>query len=319
MGREIASSMKVLIVEDDPAVSYFLEQVVLTSGHEPEVVADAESAHHAYQKFQPHLILSDYLLPMGSGMELLEKIRKTDSDVIFIIMTGHGSEETATQALELRANNYLTKPIRYEVLSTLLAKYDELVHTRSMRQEIRRMVIRRETEIVIDNRVEIVSEVSDFLTGEAAPFLTEEERFGVQLGLYELISNAIEHGNLGITYEEKNQALFEGSNRYIDLMNRRRADPERERRRVRIRYHLDDGKLEWLISDEGEGFDWYRLPNPLAGSNYEKLCGRGIFLARFQFDELSFLGTGNRVRVTKKRSRASAENPLPRQSSIPHQ
>ena len=62
---------------------------------------------------------------------------------------------------------------------------------------------------------------------------------------------------------------------------------------------MDQHGCEWVIIDEGDGFDWKSLPNPLNPENLAQPSGRGIFLARMQFDEVEFLGKGNRVRARK--------------------
>jgi hypothetical protein len=54
-----------------------------------------------------------------------------------------------------------------------------------------------------------------------------------------------------------------------------------------------------MISDEGKGFDHTGLPSPLVEEQSPTAHGRGIFLARLQFDELEFLGNGNTVRVRR--------------------
>lgn len=292
--------MKVLIIEDDPSVGFFLEEVASSASHDVRRAVDGDKGLELFYEFQPDMILSDLMLPGIDGMEILERVRSKDNDVVFIMLTGYGSEEMAIRALELRANNYLHKPIRHEALTGLLDKYGELIRSRTRKEEVRRMVTRRHTEVVMSNRMELVSEIVNMLVEEAAPSLTESERFGIQLGLYELIVNAIEHGNLGISFQEKNACLFDSSEKYNELLRSRLSDENLAAKRVTIEFRYSAGRLEWLIEDEGEGFDWYSLPNPLSRENQSNLSGRGIFLASFQFDELSFLGNGNRVRAVKK-------------------
>jgi len=292
--------MKVLIIEDEPSVSYYLREVVVTLGHAAESVGDGALAVDVFNKFKPDLVICDIRMPHKDGFQILEEIRRRDHEVIFIMMTGYGSEEFAIRALELRANNYLHKPIRFEMIGALIEKYNERIRSRLVRKEVHRMVTRRQTTIEVPNRLERVSDVVDLMVGETVGWLTDDERFSIQLGLYELIVNAIEHGNLEITYEEKNRALYEGPSRYTELVRQRLEDPARINRRVLIEFRFENNRLEWIITDEGKGFNWYSLPNPLAAENHENLNGRGIFLARIQFDELTFLGSGNRVRAVKK-------------------
>ena len=71
--------------------------------------------------------------------------------------------------------------------------------------------------------------------------------------------------------------------------------------KVTVDFTMDAEACEWVISDEGDGFDWRSVQNPIEDEDLFKAHGRGIFLARFQFDELEYLGNGNTVRVNKKR------------------
>jgi CheY-like chemotaxis protein/anti-sigma regulatory factor (Ser/Thr protein kinase) len=302
--------MKVLIVEDDPSVNYFLREVASNTGHEVLCAENGEEALACFDEFQPDLVLSDLKMPKVDGLKLLERIRRRSRDVLFIIMTGAGSEEYAVRALELRANNYLQKPIRFEVIVALLQKYEQMLRVTHLREEVGRMVVRRDLRMVIPSRLEFVGSVVEELVREASAWLSIEERFGVQLGLYELITNAIEHGNLCISYEEKNKALFDGPFHFQELVARRLADPRLAGREVQIDFRQTESRLEWQIVDEGDGFNWMDIPNPLDGLNQERLNGRGIFLARFQFDELNYFGNGNKVRAVKRFDEADEDKNL---------
>lgn len=292
--------MKVLIIEDDPSIGYFLSEVVSSAGHEVEVVDDGGKAVERFEMLHPELIICDIMLPNRDGFQILEEIRSRDHDVVFIMMTGQGTEEFAMRALELRANNYLHKPIRFEMITALLEKYSDQIRSRTVRREIGLMVTRRETTLELGNRLDRVADVVEYLVNEASTWLSPDERFSVQLGLYELIINAIEHGNLAITYDEKSKALYGSPASLSDLIRKRQQDPRFGNRRVRVDFRFNGERLEWVVTDEGQGFNWYSLPNPLAMENQENLNGRGIFLARIQFDELTFLGCGNKVRAIKR-------------------
>jgi anti-sigma regulatory factor (Ser/Thr protein kinase) len=210
----------------------------------------------------------------------------------------------------MRANNYLSKPVRYETLVSLLDKYDAIIRRRSARRTVRRMISAQSLSLRVENRVELLSEVADLLVEQAEDILTEDQCYGIRLGLYELLVNAMEHGNLGIGYEEKAAALEEGAERYHRLLEERRADPDRSRRRIHVEFRQTSTRLEWTIVDEGAGFSYQNLPNPLLPPFDQALSGRGIFLARFQFDDVSYHGTGNRV-VAIKRLDTGAATPPP--------
>lgn len=118
----------------------------------------------------------------------------------------------------------------------------------------------------------------------------------VVMGLTELLVNAVEHGNLGITYHEKAELLDRG-----DLqaeIERRLKVPERASRRVRVTFRRAPDQLTTCIEDEGEGFDWLPYldydPERALDSN-----GHGIAIARgVCFDDVTYHGRGNVVVAT---------------------
>ena len=112
---------RILFVEDDPT---FSQVVVRTFSVEYEVVhaADGLVASQLLTEQSFDLILSDLLLPGISGVELLRLVRTYDLDVPLIILTGHPALDTAIEAVQLGAIQYLVKPISLEDLRDHIAK-----------------------------------------------------------------------------------------------------------------------------------------------------------------------------------------------------
>ena len=111
--------------------------------------------------------------------------------------------------------------------------------------------------------------------------------------------NAIEHGNLEFTYSEKSQILEEDPERWEKNVEARSLTPPYSNRQITINFKMDSERLEWVITDEGPGFDWRIIPDPNDPANLAALHGRGILLAKMQFDECVFVGRGNQVRLVK--------------------
>ena len=119
-------------------------------------------------------------------------------------------------------------------------------------------------------------------------------KISLWVSLSELIVNAIEHGNCGITYEEKSAWLGAGGN-IFDLIRQKCVDPIVYGRRVTLEYALNSESARFCISDEGAGFDWKRLSDPTLPENALALHGRGIFVTRAMTQNLSFNSLGNSV------------------------
>ncbi len=117
-----------------------------------------------------------------------------------------------------------------------------------------------------------------------------------QLGLTELLVNGVEHGNLGISYDEKSTFLDQG--RFEAELIRRLALPEHRDKRVHITVERTDRNLEMTILDDGSGFDWRRYLD-LDHRRADESHGRGIAMAKaVSFDQLDFQGCGNQVVVS---------------------
>src|SRR5215213_7128761 len=113
---------KVLVIDDQPSVRFGLRALLEAEGYR---VLEAESGAGALPvvtENAPHLILLDLRLPDIDGLELLLRIKEIDDDVPVIILTAHGTIETAIRALKSGAENFLTKPFDTESLLILIAK-----------------------------------------------------------------------------------------------------------------------------------------------------------------------------------------------------
>jgi hypothetical protein len=114
-------------------------------------------------------------------------------------------------------------------------------------------------------------------------------------GFVELLVNAIEHGNLGIGFDTKSQLLARGA--WLDEVERRLQLPENRQKMVDVQLVRREGGIEVTITDSGPGFHHSSfLSTPAEGP--PELHGRGITVARrLSFDDLTYLGPGNQVRV----------------------
>lgn len=294
--------MKVLIVEDDASLSRVLKRSIRRFGYETISAANGEEGLAAFRSERPDLIVSDIDMPRMNGLDMLTEIRKEDDDVIVLIITGYGCESYAIEALRRNANNYLKKPVEFQDLYMILSKYADTLTTQQQRQNLSGNILSRQLTMEIGNDIKLVPAVADRLLQETGERLPSDDRLGVRLGLFEMLMNAIEHGNMGITQQEKSEALREDISNLHALYDKRAASPEVQKRKVRIEFTLDDGYCEWVITDDGRGFDWqaFNQQDPLNSDNLLETNGRGIFLSRLQFDEFQHEGKGNRVRMLKR-------------------
>jgi anti-sigma regulatory factor (Ser/Thr protein kinase) len=124
--------------------------------------------------------------------------------------------------------------------------------------------------------------------------LDVKKKVGLSLALSELLLNAIEHGNCNITYEEKSAWLESGKD-IFEFISLRNNDPQIQQRSVTLQFKIADDRSEFLIRDEGDGFDWRALKDATLAENLTKLHGRGILLSKSITQNLRYNEKGNEV------------------------
>jgi DNA-binding response OmpR family regulator len=102
-------AQKILVVDDEPAVTDLLVYNLRKSGYEPLVAADGREALRLARHSSPDLILLDLMLPELDGLDVCRELRKT-SDVPIIMITARGEEIDRVVGLELGADDYIAKP-----------------------------------------------------------------------------------------------------------------------------------------------------------------------------------------------------------------
>jgi anti-sigma regulatory factor (Ser/Thr protein kinase) len=124
--------------------------------------------------------------------------------------------------------------------------------------------------------------------------IDRQEKPGLTMAIYEMVLNAIEHGNCGITYEEKSEWLEKGSP-MNELIRRRCAEPRVAAKRVTFEYSFGSDCAHFFIADEGAGFDWRKFMDGKKQTPLLELHGRGITLTRNCMMNLRYNDRGNEV------------------------
>ena len=112
----------VLIVDDEATLARNLAAYLERNGFDVRVAGSGEEGLQQFAEFRPDVVLLDHNLPGLSGLEVLERLRKGDTQVPVVLMTGFGGIEVAVQALKLGAADYLTKPVSLGELKLLVER-----------------------------------------------------------------------------------------------------------------------------------------------------------------------------------------------------
>ncbi len=113
---------KILLVDDEPDILRVLSISLKADGYNVTTAQNGEDALVLYRKESPRIVLTDIKMPGMNGIEVLREIKKIDDETEVIIITGHGDIESAIEALQYGASDFINKPVRDEALSIALKR-----------------------------------------------------------------------------------------------------------------------------------------------------------------------------------------------------
>src|SRR5438045_314061 len=108
--------MRILVVEDEPAISDFIERGLRAEGYTVSCARDGQAAELEALTGDHALVLLDVLLPKKNGLAVLKAIRAHRSDLPVILLTARGEIGDRVEGLDMGANDYVVKPFSFEEL-----------------------------------------------------------------------------------------------------------------------------------------------------------------------------------------------------------
>ncbi len=124
---------KILVVDDEQLIRWSLEQNLKKQGYEVLTAGSGEDALRLLREDTPDMVLLDIQLPGINGLEVLEKIKEMEDDVIVIMVTALGVLETAIKAMRMGAYDYINKPFNLDELAIVIRK---ALETSELKREV---------------------------------------------------------------------------------------------------------------------------------------------------------------------------------------
>src|SRR5271165_1382046 len=152
--------IRLLVVDDEQSIRRLCMTIGSSLGFVCDEAESAESAATHLETDPPDLVLTDLKLPNQSGVELLRQVRAMLPRTEIAIMTGHGSIESAVDAMKLGAYDYIEKPFRVEKMRLLLQRMAEKVHLVTENAFLRERV---KTEENLDGIIGTSANIQDVL------------------------------------------------------------------------------------------------------------------------------------------------------------
>jgi CheY-like chemotaxis protein len=289
----------ILVVDDSLIDRRIAGACVEEAGATPLYAENGREALELVRKSTPDIVLTDLQMPEMDGLELVCSIQTENPRLPVILMTAHGSETTAVEALRAGAVSYIPKTNLKRDLSLTLQNMLDTVTSASERRRVLTFVNQINADFTLGyergGSQALVSYLLDGLQQLGLANTTEIIQIGT--ALTEALSNALDHGNL-----ELDSALREeDEDAYRRLKIERSQTPPYSERHVHLAVLLTQSQATFTIRDEGAGFDPVNLPDPNAPENLLLPYGRGVLLMKMFMDEIEFSEGGRCVTMCKKR------------------
>lgn len=111
---------RILVVDDEIVICDVLKDFLTLKGHEVHTALNGRAAIAKVKMERPHIVLLDILMPGMRGLEVLKEIKRLDPRLGVIMITGVFNKDVARKAVDLGAYDYITKPVDFEYLETVL-------------------------------------------------------------------------------------------------------------------------------------------------------------------------------------------------------
>lgn len=295
MTNNDTAPLSVLAVDDNPTSLRILESMlerldctVQTATDGLEAMAILNSSHEEID-----IVLLDRMMPKMDGIEVCNAMKADDKlrYIPIIMQTAANHPEEISEGIAAGVFYYLTKPlIREMLLSVVEAAGKQIRRHKLLRLEMERRKISFGLVQILKCTFRTLEE-AEGMSVFLANFFNEPDR--TLTGISELLVNAVEHGNLGITYAEKSELVTQHT--WQEEIEKRLLDPQYKDRQVTVIFERKKDACYIQISDEGQGFNWkeYMDVDPSRAMHNH---GRGIAMANMLcFSKLVYNKQGNQV------------------------
>jgi len=113
---------RVLVVDDESGVRFGIRDFLEQQGYEVEEADSCQDAQHIFRSSRPDIVIADYMLPDGTALDLIPRLKEIDASIPLLVLTAHGSIDLAVRAIKEGAEQFLTKPLELPTLQVILQR-----------------------------------------------------------------------------------------------------------------------------------------------------------------------------------------------------
>jgi CheY-like chemotaxis protein len=290
---------RILVAEDSRTEAQFIQGLLEKAGFEVLHAADGREALQVIERTMPDLVVTDLQMPEMNGLELVGEVRRKHSFLPVILMTAHGSEDIAIEALRIGAASYVPKSKLSPRLVETIRQVLEAANLDRHRQDLLECLTYSDSGFVLANSPSLIPPLVRHLVEYTALMKLCDETGLIRLGmaLDQALMNALYHGNLEISSAPGDRS---GAG-WTELAKSRSEQAPYRDRRIHVTVNLSHTEAVFVIRDEGPGFDSSQLPDPKDPANLESPTGRGLVLIRMFMNDVKHNAQGNEITIVMRR------------------
>ena len=222
---------KILVVDDEPQLTRVLRTGLKSHGYEVRAAADGLAGFETFNDWHPDLVITDLAMPNVDGLELCRRLRAV-SQVPIIVLSAKGEEKTKVEALDLGADDFVTKPFGIDEL---------LARVRASLRRANTPVTSETTQTVFDSGEFHVDLESRTITVRSQPIhLTPKE--------FDLLVYFIKHAGKVLTHRTLLAALWGGN--YVEQNEYLRVFVGNVRKKIEV----DPAKPRYILTEPWIGY-----------------------------------------------------------------
>ncbi len=296
--------MPIVLVVDDTAVDRRLAGGLLENvpGLEVCYAQDGEDALLKISSALPDLVVTDLQMPKVDGLELVTTIGEKYPELPVVLMTAHGSENIAAQALASGAASFVPKTELAENLVETVMHVLYISETDARYKKLISCATKTDFEFNLENDPAIIDPLIDMiqqLTFSQGLF-SPNSRVQMGVALEHALTNAIVRGNLEISRKEIPVISKK-------IVEERSAQEPYRNRSVYFRALVTPEAARFTVRDMGPGFDTSTIPPAGDPESFRDGRGRGLVLIQSFMDEVEFDGRGNELKMVKYASKEEVQ------------
>jgi DNA-binding response OmpR family regulator len=297
------SVTRVLLAEADEAVQQAMVRYFTRAGWEYDVVADGKHGLEAIRKGSYDVVITEYSMPAFSGVEFIRAMRELRPNQAFIVVSDAIGREEMFACLKEGVIDLFSKPVDFEKLQRVVSRFKSGEIGASCGRRLLPFIAQSETVYSFTSeqiaRAHFTLEIGEQLL--RAGVISEQTKQRIDLAMDEALANSLEHGNLELLSEWKEQVDKDGLDHFTHMKQARLKDPAFGQRRIEIGVRYQPDELSISIQDQGKGFI-QKVPGcERQGPVCEPAVhGRGISLITKLMDEVAYEDKGRKIVMIKR-------------------